>query len=109
MTDNIVVKICGTEEQQYREIVAQIEADIAAMVNHDSHFAIVGLPSPKRRRAIPARQSRAASCYTTLVLPRLTAISAPCTSAGRVQKRRGRVKGVVAGCEWRRHASGHGQ
>jgi len=28
-----------------------------------------------------------------LVLPRLSAISAPCTSAGRVQKRRGRVKG----------------
>ena len=36
--DNIVVKICGIEEQ-YREIVVQIEADIAAVVNHDSHFA----------------------------------------------------------------------
>jgi hypothetical protein len=34
-----------------------------------------------------------------LVLPRLSAISAPCTSAGRVQKRRGRVK--VAGIDHR--------
>jgi alpha/beta hydrolase family protein len=32
------------------------------------------------------------SCYTTLVLPRLPAISPPCTSAGRVQKRRGSMK-----------------
>jgi hypothetical protein len=61
--DNIVVKICGIEEQ-YREIVVQIEADIAAVVNHDSHFACWPAPS-KGRRAIPARQSRAASCYTT--------------------------------------------
>jgi hypothetical protein len=44
--DNIVVKICGAEEQ-YREIVGPIEADIAAAGNHASRFAIVGPPPQK--------------------------------------------------------------
>ena len=47
-----------------REIVVQIEADIAAVLNHRT-FAIVGRAPSKGRRASPARQSRAASCYTT--------------------------------------------
>jgi hypothetical protein len=39
-----------------------------------------------------------------LVLPRLSAISAPCTSAGRVQKRRGRVK-LAGDPDFRIHVS----
>src|SRR5215471_4337044 len=57
----------------------------------EGYVAAVGIifAPPKGRRAIPARQSRAGRATQQLVLPRLSAISAPCTSAGRVQKRRG--------------------
>src|SRR5215470_14981371 len=63
--------------------------------NHPLAYRFEGEFSPKRqkgRRPIPARRSRAARATQPLVLPRLSAISAPCTSAGRVQKRRGRMR-----------------
>ena len=92
--DNIVVKICGIEEQYARS---------SCRSRISPPWSIIALcdcwPCPsKGRRASAARQSRTASCYTPLVLPRLSAISAPCTSADRVQKRRGRVRGVGWPC-----------
>ena len=62
----------------------------------------------KGRRAIPARRSRAARATQPLVLPRLSAISAPCRSAGRVQKRRGRMRwgGILHGYKSHRACRG---
>jgi hypothetical protein len=72
---------------------SEIGAVARRLIDHQLRPALSAPNRSKGRRAIPARQSWAGRATQPLVLPRLSANWASCTSAGRVQKRRGRVKG----------------
>ena len=54
-----------------------VTPQIATSPDEEKSPIVLALPRQKRRRAIPARQSRATSCYTRPVLARPLAVSAP--------------------------------
>jgi hypothetical protein len=67
-----------------------------AFVLQNGNLTRLALSAANRQKVFAQfrRGNRGPRCATQpLVLPWLSAISPPCTSAGRVQKRRGRVKG----------------